>query len=293
MKSFVNKSKRLSTMLYATALVLGVSVTAQQALAGIKDTKHNLGANVGGTNNYTSDASVNGEVCVFCHTPHGSDASAAAPLWNKALPTGTTYTTYAQTGTIDSALGKPGAISLACLSCHDGAQAMDNLINAPGSGGYTAGGGGANGRAYAWTGYAQNTVDADGKMRDGGTAIPAVGASSDLSNDHPIGIQYCGGPTGATVNGTCKDSDFVSYTAGSGSMTNGPWWVDTTGGTNNVRNKTDMILYASGGASRDQGIGPQVECATCHDPHTSNTALFLRMSGGNQNSQICLACHIK
>ena len=35
-----------------------------------------------------------------------------------------------------------GSVSLACLSCHDGAQAMDNLINAPGSGGYDVTGGG-------------------------------------------------------------------------------------------------------------------------------------------------------
>ena len=54
-----------------------------QVSAGIADTKHNLGSGPGpGGRNQVSDTA---EICVFCHTPHGADTSAPAPLWNKRL----------------------------------------------------------------------------------------------------------------------------------------------------------------------------------------------------------------
>ena len=278
----LSKPKHLAELLSA-ALVLGFALTAQPALAatGIATTKHNLGSSTGSNINYVTSAALNGEICVFCHTPHGSDTSAAAPLWNKQLPSGTNYTTYASlnSGTMDGIVGKPGAISLACLSCHDGAQAMDNIINAPGSGGYDATGGGASGRGYTWTGANQTA----GKMNS------FANLSTDLSNDHPVGVEYCGGPSGAI--GTCKDADFVGISAAVGQMATGPWWVDTGDGTAGTRQKTDMILYAAK-ADRTTGTGPQVECASCHDPHSTN-GLFLRRTNGNIGSVTCLSCHVK
>lgn len=268
------KAKHLTGLLSAATIVLGFSLASQPALAaGVANTKHNLGAAGEGRVNYTLDSRASGEICVFCHTPHGADTSAAAPLWNKALPAASSYTVYTS-DTITGQVGKPGAISLACLSCHDGAQAMDNIINAPGAGNYIADGGGLSGRGWTWTGANQSS----GKM----TGVAAVG--KDLRNDHPVGIQYCGGPTSASV-GTCKDADFKAISTTS--MAVGPWWVDTAGGTV-ARQKTDMILFKASDAS--QGIGPQVECATCHDPHSTN-ATFLRIS--NSGSAVCLACHLK
>ena len=137
------------------------------ASAGIADTRHNLGSGPGPAGrNQVSDTA---EVCVFCHTPHGADVNAPAPLWNKRLGAagapagGGTYTTYAslQTPSLDGAVAAVGSISIACLSCHDGTQAMDNIINAPGSGGLLADGGGNDGRAYTWTGA---TVSAAGNV---------------------------------------------------------------------------------------------------------------------------------
>lgn len=291
---FSTKPKHLAGLLSAATLVMGFAITAQSAFSatGIATTKHNLGSSNGTNINYVSGPnpsglSLNGEICVFCHTPHGSDTSAAAPLWNKQLPSSTTYTTYASlnSGTMDGVVGQPGAISLACLSCHDGAQAMDNIINAPGSGNYLADGGGASGRQYQWTGADQN----NGKMINAGGSISMVG--TDLSNDHPVGVEYCGGPVGGAVGTTCRDADFVTPSYSAGNATTGPWWVDTSEGTAGTRQKTDMILYAAK-AGRTSGVGPQVECASCHDPHSTN-GLFLRRTAGNANSATCLACHIK
>ncbi len=256
------------------------------ALAAISNTKHNLGTTGTGANHVTSGTD---ELCVFCHTPHAANTSVAAPLWNKNTPSNT-YTTYAST-TIDGETNQPGSVSLACLSCHDGTQAMDNIINAPGSGGLTADGGGADGLSYTWA--SGGTIDAGGFGRLDAT-IANLGV--DLSNDHPISIQYGGGgvtgcssstTTPGSGTGTLQDVDFnATSCAQIGAQT--VWWVDTSAGTA-AREKTDMILYTRSdfsGAAQE----PSVECASCHDPHSEN-ATFLRVA--NTGSAVCLACHDK
>ncbi len=267
----------------ASAVVLTTMIAGQAVAAGIADTKHNLGTSNPRVGENRVSAGTE-EICVFCHTPHGADTTAPAPLWNKRLTTGAAYSTYAtlNSSTIDGTMLAVGSVSLACLSCHDGTQAMDNIINAPGSGGYDVTGGGSTGLGYTWAGP---RVDADGKM----TGIANLGA--DLSNDHPIGIQYCGGgPNATTPTGACTDTDFVAPQNAT-INTNLVWWVDTSGGTAGTRQRTDMLLYTRsfGGTN-----GPSVECGSCHDPHApavGTQVAFLRVS--NAGSALCLACHVK
>jgi len=269
-------------------LSLGLAVgVSGSAFAGIAATKHNLsssglanGTTIGGNKTDATD-----QICVFCHTPHGSDTTAAVPLWNKKLP-GTTYTVYnsaaaTATSTIDGEILAVGSVSLACLSCHDGTQAMDNMLNKPGSGGYNAAGSSLGG---TWVGAATMA----------GTPVPVIGA--DLKNDHPIGIQYCGGGltgSGTTTSGTCADADFKGSADVKTATVNGNqiFWVETnaTGG----RQKTDIALYTrdfAGAAGT-----PSVECASCHDPHVDSFAgqniQFMRVT--TAASAICLSCHVK
>ncbi len=284
----------------ALRLALGLAVAgmlgvAGQAVAGISTTKHNLGSTGTGANKTTNTD----EICVFCHTPHASDTTAAAPLWNKSLSTLGGYTTYAtlNSSTIDGAFasdgvsgGSVGSVSLACLSCHDGTQAMDNIINAPGSGGFDATGGGATGLGWSWTGSTR--TDADGKLINATDTLAMLG--TDLKNDHPIGIQYCGGGiTSSSTSGTCSDKDFFGSSTNPTRLnsatinTNLVWWVDT-GTANATREKTDMILYTRNFSGT---TSPSVECASCHDPHTDAQATFLRVS--NTGSGVCLSCHVK
>ena len=284
----------------ALLLAWSGTVSAQTPTVGIAATKHNLGSGPGLTGrNQVQDTA---EICVFCHTPHGADTGAPAPLWNKRLGVngvpagGGTYTTYdsLQTPSLDGQVAQVGSISMACLSCHDGTQAMDNIINAPGSGGYQASGGGTTGLAYNWTGSPR--ANADGVMQNGGGFIANL--STDLSNDHPIGIQYCGGGltgSGTAVSGTCNDSDFRAPQT-QVINSNQIFWVDT-GGTGKQR--TDLPLYQRSTG----GLGPMVECASCHDPHVSTGQAgpagtgqvagetFLRIS--NASSAVCTACHVK
>ena len=58
--------------------------------AEIELTPHNLGTTGPGPNTFSGTA----EICVFCHTPHGGDTTAAVPLWNRTLADPGTYQTY-------------------------------------------------------------------------------------------------------------------------------------------------------------------------------------------------------
>lgn len=267
MKKIVKQSLALTSL----ALVTGL------ASAGITSTPHNLTVTGTGPNKQ----STTDQICVFCHTPHASNTTVAAPLWNKGIPASTGYTLYttANSSTIDGQVLSVGSVSAACLSCHDGTQAMDNLVNAPGSGGLVVGG---SNRNYTWSTGANKI-----------SATSVANLSKDLTNDHPIGIQYCGGGisgAGAAVSGNCKDSDFVRPVtqAINGSQV---FWVDTT--TPGTRTKNDIILYTR---TFSAGVGPSVECASCHDPHTQSTnwpaeVNFLRVT--TSGSKICLSCHTK
>ena len=283
----------LTRLAGSTAIVLlamGV-FGSQPASAQITGTKHNLGS--GGTGTIKS-ADGTTEICVFCHTPHGADTSAAVPLWNRVLPTPSTYTTYNSLGTssLDGQTAPVGSVSLACLSCHDGSLALNVMINAPGSGGYASGGATLTG---TWTG---STILPS-------TAITNIGI--DLRNDHPIGIQYGGGPKGTTIPAAPNDytnSDFkdFDFKPAKSATLNGQqvWWVDT-GTQGDGRQKTDIQLYTRASANIITGTStvsatgyataqPFVECASCHDPHTA-VPTFLRVS--NASSALCLACHTK
>lgn len=282
MKNISRKSvsARLATTTAVLAL-LGGALGGSQALAQIASTKHNLGSLGTGANKFSGTA----ELCVFCHTPHGADTSASVPLWNRVLSAPTAYTTYNSLGTssLDGVTVPVGSVSIACLSCHDGTQAMNTMINQPGSGGYNATGGTLAG---TWTG--------SGTLSSGITSIGV-----DLRNDHPIGIQYGGGPktnvpTAPADYSTFNDPDFKlakSQTLNGSAV----WWVDV--GAANGRSKTDMLLYTRtgatsvGGGTVLAGAQPFVECASCHDPHTNANPTFLRTS--NANSAVCLACHTK
>lgn len=269
------------------ASLLMSTLAEAQSVTGIRSTRHNLGTGAPAGNNTFSGTD---EVCVFCHTPHAAATGAGnPPLWNKNLPVGP-YTIYSST-TMDAGLATDGvsgsasvgSVSIACLSCHDGTAAMNSVINAPGSGltnaAFSAG---------AWTaGTGPTPVNtANGRM---GTGVANL--TTDLSNDHPIGIQYCGGGiNGASGAGTCTDSDFVAPTSTLIGSTR-VFWVETGGNT--TRNKTDMVLYNRdfGAGATPAGVGPSVECASCHDPHTDVNPTFLRRS--NAQSAVCLSCHVK
>src|SRR5512133_1910810 len=148
-------------------LVALLAVGSLSLNATIVGSKHDLSSTgPGGKTNTT-------QVCVFCHTPHGSATGAAqiVPLWNKTTTVTTGFSMYTSgtlNGTTDAT---PTGASMACFTCHDGTQAVGNMINLPNDAAtisYTAGG------QLLGTGIVS------------GTAL----LGKDLTNDHPISITY-------------------------------------------------------------------------------------------------------
>jgi predicted CXXCH cytochrome family protein len=142
-------------------------------------------ATVVGSKHDFSTSSTN-SVCVFCHTPHFASTTIAAPLWNRSIgssvPTFTLYTSP----TIDTSIGQPTGVSLACLSCHDAkvnagdgapsSSGKHSLLNAPGSGGIPDRS--SNPNCQSCHGYIYG--EGRGNWRLG----------LDMRNDHPISMVY-------------------------------------------------------------------------------------------------------
>ena len=255
------------------------ALLASAALATLGGVAH---AAVQGSSHDLSGQTTNtSEVCVFCHTPHGSNVGfQGAPLWNKVTDaTGFQRYSTLNTSTLDGAEAPVGSVSLACLSCHDGTQAMDVVVNVPGSGGW-------NPLGTEIDGTAIGPISGIG---------PIPNLTKDLRDDHPISIQYAGGGCSSADPActTLGDPDF-NLPATAAINTVQQWWVDT--GAVGTREKTDIILYSRNEATVAGGLQPFVECASCHDPHNQESSgtgevQFLRVS--NAGSSICLACHNK
>ncbi|MFO1327729.1 MAG: cytochrome c3 family protein [Rubrivivax sp.] len=271
-------------------LSLPAPVADAQRVSDVRNTPHNLGS--GGSGTVKSTAGGTNEVCVFCHTPHGATLEdqggqpLRAPLWNRRVPPGSTYTPYTSSTldaeSITSGLdAQPGGSSKLCLSCHDGTLAIGN-VNV------------LNGKAAAGPIPMQGTGA-------GGVMPPGQGSSTgftrflgtDLTNDHPISV---------TFNQALADRDGELRTPDAQQR-----WPSGTGSVIGVRRpgyKPLLPLEATG----QGGLG-QVQCATCHDPHlreldaSKGNQKFLRAqrfqevqptATFNQASDIiCLSCHDK
>jgi hypothetical protein len=313
--------------MFATSSAFAAATTVQ--MKSIADSWHNLGSgniktttpNGGATPNHSGDTA---EVCVFCHTPHGGDNAAAVPIWNRTLGDPNSYKRYStlHTSTFDAEEAPIGSVTIACLSCHDGTQAIDSVLNAPGSGGWT-GTAARIGNNFLGTDQSNGQLAATGIVQNLGT---------DLSNDHPVSMQYAGGGVSAgNPDGPTVDRDFVALSnpvphpqgftlnhkaAPQGSGLTTLWWIERGGGTTGSlnaaeRDREDVILYtrletSTGNAKIDNIEQPFVECGSCHDPHNIENPTFLRVSNGvpadstggfplanGGPSGLCLTCHIK
>jgi hypothetical protein len=335
------------------SLVLGfVAVTAHLSYAthiqtnpgdlagGIADSRHNFSSSgvhyrVGDTTtDNRSDDLADGlgttEICVFCHTPHHGDKG-SGPLWNKDAGDASSYAAY---GTMDTGQAGPpspgpGSSSLACLSCHDGTKAWDNIINTPGKGTwngtvYTSGitGAGAN---MGWQ-FSEDGVPKGNKHDDTVSSRHNL-AREGLTNDHPINIVYRGAGYGGGDDlilgpvASLRDSVTDIATIDLSSATQGAPLVCADRGDANCN-----MWAINGFIKTDAKIedilkaGNKVECLSCHDVHYRNQTnpeiditygqtihatstasaasndvdgLFLRRVGGNSDSGVCRTCHAK
>lgn len=261
MDRLLQKIKALQWLASISVVLLGLDIFgAQEALAQIHLTKHNL---TGTAVNMDSRSGASSEICMFCHTPFGGEPQVTRPLWSRNEPAAA-YNTYNSLGTSgqQGAAAPIGSVSILCLSCHDGVQAMNIMINSGG----------------------------------GTTVSKGLIINRESASDHPFGIQYGGGALsqngppqlpGAYSNTLMRDKTFNSAQM---TLLNGQpvWWVDTAMGNHGVRDKTDMQLYTRTDTALTGGPVPFVECASCHDPHSA-APIFLRLV--NAKSAVCRSCH--
>ncbi|WP_207060668.1 cytochrome c3 family protein [Motiliproteus sp. SC1-56] len=273
--------------LAVTATLVLLSAWAQGArVSDIARTKHNLSANSGGV-----ESTETTEICVFCHTPHGANAGSGGPLWNRPL-SGQTYTMYSSSS-LDAAslagksLGTPEGSSKLCLSCHDGTIAIGTVSNEPGQD------------------VGDGTIAMTGTETDGSMPLGTDGYTrrlgTDLTNDHPISINL--DLDVAQSDGELREP---SNDAKQEILDGGQTLVGVRG-ADGLASKPKLPLEPTG-----SGNAGQVQCASCHDPHITETdsskhlgesIKFLRLNRfqlaeptgtySQENDIICLACHDK
>lgn len=222
----------------ALSLLVAVAVMATAASAFAAATmaasKHNMTSYVAAGNSTGS----NKEVCVFCHTPHNAIKNRA--LWNRndTVATFKLYTGGANDEAADWYLSgnkttmAAGNVSLMCLSCHDGATNIATQV--------------------------RNKKGTITLTNDVMVATISSTLGTDLSNDHPINVNY------ETIK---------------------------TALTGKFAEQTDFATRKSAAGTAVKIISGGVECASCHDVHNTTYSPFLRdtMAG----SVLCLQCHTK
>jgi hypothetical protein len=281
----------LRACLFTAFLTLPVSLFSAPAvrISDVKNTPHNLSMSNPSANPTAVRSTTETQVCVFCHTPHGSTPG-VTPLWNKAVSTAT-YTPYTSSSlaaeTIYGQLSQPGGTSKLCLSCHDGtlAVAAVNVLNGKGS------------QTMQSTGVAADVINTG----PGGTMPVGAGALTgftrdlgiDLTNDHPISLNY-DAPV-AIANGELRVPDAQQdIPPVSGSVV----------GVRKPGHKPLLPLESTGPG----GLG-QIQCGTCHDAHIrdgsggqnikflrANRFQELQPAGGAfdpAGDNMCIACHDK
>jgi len=224
------------------------------AYAGIAATRHNLSTTGPGP----VKATVETQICVFCHTPHHAVA-AATPLWNRNLSSAS-YTVPSSTMpawvTMKSTpQNPPDGSSKLCLSCHDGTIAIGSVVNL---------GGAATTISMQVTGY----LTAGGMLSP--TASGYVG--TDLSGHHPISIAV--NDTLISDKGIQCNNYEVSFRV---CYPQAP-----------IKLRATANMYAGAG-----GLG--VQCATCHNPHSDpspGTTKFLLAGTAYDTTELCSKCHL-
>lgn len=247
--------------------VLMIGVVSMAFAGTIKNSKHDLSR----TNPYGDNGSASTEICVFCHTPHnfnidldqqdGNDQDHAtrprAPLWNRQLTDASAYTPYTSSTLNADCDATPSPLSLACLSCHDGANASGNLgaVNLLDSHNLVNSSNiGPSNEPFTNTNPNCNACHGRGDPEDGGF-VPGKWwqIGPDLSNDHPVSLSY---------QVAFEQDDY--FNAPPNAMTG---W-------------SDVKLFNG-----------RVECPSCHNPHDPTNVPFLRRPV--TGSSLCLTCHAK
>jgi predicted CXXCH cytochrome family protein len=252
----------------ALFLLVAGAVDSAVAQSPVALTRHNMSASGRGT----VRATVESQVCVFCHTPHRV-ASQAAPGWNRRQ-SATHYTPYGS-GSLQANVGQPNGASKLCLSCHDGTIALGQVLNLRGMRPAT---------------IALQGTNTGGQFPAG--SPPVIGTV--LVNDHPISF---------TFDQALKSAD--GELVDPASLRSGP--VRLSPGTD--PDVADAVQCTSCHDAHDEGAGKflrkqtkgQVDnlCLTCHRKtgwrDSSHESSAVDWPAGQSIEKVrdhsCVACH--
>lgn len=224
-------------------LITGTALAATLLVAGIAH-----GQIVGTAHDFSNEAWSDGEICKPCHTPHHAIAAElSGRIWNHTLST-ETYTLHAGGNPDPTKQGGQedmDRISRLCLSCHDGSVALDSF----------------------------------GGKTDGTTFIASIGTgsgdlSTDLSNDHPVGIA-------AVYKEEYAPGGGYSYKPIASAKSAGLRFNVVTGQRTYTNQAGEQVT------ANNEAVG----CNTCHNPHGTANSSLLRAT--NDGSNLCLSCHNK
>jgi predicted CXXCH cytochrome family protein len=274
---------------FALALALGwAGMAAAASPTSVVGSSHDLSS--AGKDVQAPAGQAQDQVCVYCHMPHNA-SNVGAPLWNRTN-TATTFQMYSKdnsatfvlnSGDTNAANRTVGPVSLACLSCHDGATAFNSLNQGP-------------------------MIDLDNNIKPAAYTFSAANMAAatppgsgsadlgqDLTNDHPISFTYDSAL--ATLKGsTLRDPG--AHTS-DGSVANS-LVIFRAGGVSGGAADTiaAQMLFTLPPTATSAAVTNQLECASCHEPHmqgnladpTSNYPFLIK---SNQKSNLCLTCHNK
>ena len=233
---------------------------AQQS--AVSNTVHNLSSS--GPGAVRSDTQE--EVCVFCHTPHGS--ASEGPLWNRST-SAQAYLPY-DSPSLQADPGQPTGPSKLCLSCHDGSIALGNVLNYPG-----------------------NAASINVLNTGPGGVMPSGAAylGTNLTNDHPVSFEYT-----ASLAGDDQELASPGTAVGSGL----PLFPRDGGNTLQCVTCHDPHLESPAKFLRKE---PRQQtgnlCLTCHEKsgwsgsthESSNVNWPSGQSATQVNDHSCMACH--
>lgn len=199
------------------------------------------------------------DLCQFCHVPNRLPSAAVPPpLWApSAAPQAAALDVRADPNGRPQPLRFAGS-TLRCLSCHDSTVSKIQIVFRPSSSSLRSDEVAAD----------RHRAEAPG---DAYLGIPE-GWSGRVMGNHPVGVPYPLGSAGYRL-----------YNPRAAPLSPTEWDPDP-------RTRGLKLFSDQSGFDIPPG-GAGIECASCHDPHGTPHAPFLRLP--KARSELCLGCHRK
>lgn len=250
--------------LCSALILLGVSPASQGDIRTTKHGQFRSSIQSGSPEARSPAKGGSSEICVFCHTPSAtSTPPQSSPAWQQSMPANHSFVLYDDIGRAQYAdKASVGSQSIACLSCHDAAQAFSVTS--------------------ALTFDHPFGVPYRGYLKEMGQLHHPSGKEKDRKNGED---EEVGPPKVSAKRLVALDQFRIPNRGVVDDRT--VWWVSSSGDSAQ-RTSSDLPLYAR--FDENEQEVPYIECTSCHNPHSANP-LFLRVN--NAGSKLCLTCHDK